>query len=145
MVTTAAHSSRAGLDSTLLLVARLLLAYVFLPAGIGKITGFEGTVGYIASQGLPVPQLLAIAAIVAEVGGGLALIVGFQTRLAGWGLAIFTVAAAVLFHHYWDIDAAQAAAQKLNFVKNLGIAGGLLALSVAGAGAWSVDGRRTGF
>ncbi|MBF5004477.1 DoxX family protein [Diaphorobacter caeni] len=142
---TATHTSRSGLDSALLLVARLLLAYLFLPAGIGKITGFEGTVGYIASQGLPVPQLLAAAAIVAEVGGGLALILGFQTRLVSWGLAFFTLMAACLFHNYWTVTGAQAATQQLLFNKNLGVVGGLLALSVAGAGAWSMDGKRVGY
>ncbi|QNP48754.1 DoxX family protein [Diaphorobacter aerolatus] len=142
---TATHSSRSGLDSALLLVSRLLLAYFFLPAGIGKITGFEGTVGYIASQGLPVPQLLAAAAIIAEVGGGLALIVGFQTRLVAWGLAFFTLVAGCLFHNYWTLSGAQAATQQLMFNKNLAIVGGLLALSVAGAGAWSMDSRRTGY
>ena len=142
---TATHTSRSSLDSALLLAARLLLAYMFLPAGIGKITGFEGTIGYIASQGLPVPSLLAVAAIVAEVGGGLALIVGFQTRLASWGLAFFTLMAACLFHHYWTLSGAQAATQQLMFIKNLGVVGGLLALSVAGAGAWSMDGKRFGY
>ena len=142
---TATHTSRSGLDSALLLVGRLLLAYMFLPAGIGKITGFAGTVGYIASQGLPIPQLLAVVAIVAEVGGGLALIVGFQTRLASWGLAFFTVVAACLFHNYWAQTGAQVGVQQLMFTKNLAIAGGLLALSVAGAGAWSMDARRSGY
>lgn len=142
---TATHTSRSGLDSALLLVARLLLAYLFLPAGIGKITGFEGTVGYITSQGLPVPQLLAAAAIVAEVGGGLALILGFQTRLVSWGLAFFTLMAACLFHNYWTVTGAQAATQQLLFNKNLGVVGGLLALSVAGAGVWSMDGKRVGY
>lgn len=142
---TATHTSRSGLDSALLLVGRLLLAYLFLPAGIGKITGFEGTVGYIASQGLPIPSLLAVAAICAEVGGGLALIIGFRTRLVSWGLAFFTLVAACLFHNYWTLSGAQAATQQLMFTKNLAIVGGLLALSVAGAGAWSVDGRRSGY
>ncbi|QIL80581.1 DoxX family protein [Diaphorobacter sp. HDW4A] len=142
---TATHTSRSGLNSALLLLGRLLLAYMFLPAGIGKITGFDGTVGYIASQGLPIPQLLAAAAIVAEVGGGLALIVGFQIRLVSWGLAFFTLVAACLFHNYWTLSGAQAATQQLMFVKNLAIVGGLLALSVAGAGAWSMDAKRAGY
>ncbi|MPN04098.1 Inner membrane protein YphA [bioreactor metagenome] len=139
---TATHTSRSSLDSTLLLVARLLMAYLFLPSGVGKITGFEGTVGYIASQGLPIPQVMAALAIVAEVGGGIALILGVKTRWVAWAMAFFTVAAAVLFHNYWAQSGPQVGMQQLMCTKNLAIAGGLLALSVAGAGAWSVDGQR---
>ena len=124
------------------LVSRLLLAWLFLPAGIGKITGFSGTVGYIASQGLPLPEVMAALAILAEVGGGLALVLGFQTRLAAWGLAFFTLATAVFFHNYWSLPEAQQMAQQINFNKNIAIVGGLLALSLTGAGAWSLDGRR---
>src|SRR5258707_6261537 len=80
------------------LVGRLLLAAIFITSGFGKITGFEGTVGYIASKGLPLPQVAAIIAIVAELGGGILLAIGYKARWAALVLAVFTLAAGILFH-----------------------------------------------
>ena len=129
-------------SNPLALIGRLLLAYVFIPAGIGKLgAGFAGTVGYIASKGLPMPEVLAVAALVVEIGAGIALLVGFKTRWAALLLALFSLAAAFFFHNYWAVPADQVMAQTLNFTKNLGLAGGLLAFAAFGAGAWSLDGR----
>ncbi len=125
-----------------LLAARALMALMFVPAGIGKITGFEGTVGYIASVGLPLAAAGAVAAIVVEVLGGLALLAGAGTRIAALVLAAFTLAASVFFHAYWSVPADQAFVQQLMFFKNLAIVGGLLGLAAAGAGGWSLDARR---
>lgn len=127
-----------------LLAARALMALMFVPAGIGKITGFEGTVGYIASVGLPLAAAGAVAAIVVEVLGGLALLAGAGTRIAALVLAAFTLAASVFFHAYWSVPADQAFVQQLMFFKNLAIVGGLLGLAAAGAGGWSLDARRQG-
>jgi putative oxidoreductase len=124
------------------LVGRVLLALMFLIAGIGKIgAGFAGTVGYISSVGLPLPQVAAIGAIFVEIVGSLALIVGWKTRWAALALALFTVATALLFHNYWAMPANQQMMQQIIFMKNLAVAGGLLMLAVAGPGAWSVDRR----
>ena len=139
MNTSAAFGRSSGADSALLLLGRALIAWLFIPAGIGKIVGFAGTAGYIASKGMPMPNVMVVLAILAELGCGLAILVGFQTRLASWGLALFSVVSAVIFHAYWSAQGADIAAQQINFNKNLAIAGGLLALSVAGAGAWSLD------
>lgn len=131
-----------ALQNPLTLIGRLLLAYVFIPAGISKLGGgFAGTVGYIASKGLPMPELLAMAAIAVEIGAGILLLIGFKTRWAALALALFTLGAALFFHNYWAVPAEQAMTQTLMFNKNLGIAGGLLALAAFGAGAFSVDGR----
>ena len=124
------------------LVARLLMVALFLPAGLNKITGFEGTVGYIASVGLPLATVGAVVAIVVEVVGSLALLAGFATRWAALALALFTLGASVFFHNYWAMPAEQQFVQQLMFFKNLGMVGGLLALAAAGAGAWSLDARR---
>lgn len=132
-----------ALQNPLALMARLLLAALFLPAGIGKITGFEGTVGYIASVGLPLATLAAAAAIVVEVIGGLALLVGFGTRWAALVLALFTLVASIFFHNYWGVPAEQQFMQQLLFMKNIGVTGGLLALAAFGAGAFSLDARRS--
>jgi putative oxidoreductase len=131
------------LQNPLALLSRLLLAALFLPAGIGKITGFAGTAGYIASVGLPMPTVAAAVAIAVEVLGGLALLIGFGTRWAALALALFTLGASFFFHNYWAMPAEQQMMQQLMFMKNIGVTGGLLALAAFGAGAFSLDARRT--
>lgn len=146
MPTTAIHTtggaSTDGLQDTLALIGRVLMASLFIPAGWSKIGGFAGTVGYIASKGLPVPELLAALAIAAELGLGLLLLVGFKARWAAFGLAIFVAVITPIFHNYWAMPEAQQMMQKLNFTKNIAILGGLLVLSAFGPGALSVDGRK---
>ena len=132
----------SGAHDVMALIGRVLLAYLFVPAGWGKIAGFAGTVGYIASQGVPLPQVAAALAIVAELGLGLLLLVGFQTRWAALGLAVFTAVITPIFHHYWSVPDAQVMMQTLNFNKNLAIVGGLLAFAAFGAGRLSIDGKR---
>jgi putative oxidoreductase len=121
------------------LVGRVLLALIFITSGFGKITGFEGTVGYIASKGLPLPQVGAIVAILVELGGGLMLAIGFKARWAALALAIFTLAAGFLFHDFWNADAASKMAQSINFWKNVSMAGGMLLAFAFGPGAYSLD------
>lgn len=125
-----------------LLAARVLMAALFIPAGISKISGFQGTVGYIASKGLPLPEAGAAAAIVVEVVVAAALLIGWRTRWAALIIAAFTAAAAVFFHAYWAMPADQQMMQSIMFWKNLAIVGGLLAIAAAGAGRWSADGGR---
>ena len=131
-----------ALQNPFTLTGRVLLALLFLPAGIGKIGGFAGTVGYIGSVGLPLPQLAAVLAIVVEVGGGLALLAGYGTRLAALALALFTLVASFLFHNFWAMPSEQVMMQQLMFFKNIAVVGGLLVLAAHGAGAYSVDARR---
>lgn len=132
----------ANLQKPLSLAARLLLAALFIPAGLSKIGGFTGTAGYIGSVGLPLPEVGAAIAIVVEVGAGLALLLGFGTRWAALALALFTLAASFFFHAYWNLPAEQQMMQQLMFMKNIAVTGGLLALAAFGAGAWSLDARR---
>lgn len=129
-------------QSLLSLAGRLLLALLFIPAGISKITGFEGTVGFIASKGLPAAGLMAAGAIAVELGAGLALAAGWHARLAALLLAGFTLVASVIFHNFWAMPADQQMLQSLMFMKNIGVVGGLLMVVAAGAGAWSLDARR---
>ncbi len=131
-----------SIQNGLTLVGRLLFVALFLPAGIGKLTGFAGTVGYISSVGLPLPTLGAVLALVVEIGGSLMLLTGFGTRIAALVLAVFTLAASVFFHNYWGVAADQAFVQQLMFFKNVAVAGGLLVLAAHGAGSWSLDSRR---
>ena len=122
-------------------VGRILIAYLFIPAGISKLMGFAGTVGYITSAGLPLPQVAAAIAIVVELGVGIAFLLGFKTRIAAIVLAVFTVMTAVFFHKYWSAPDAMKMMQQINFNKNIAIAGGLLAFAAFGPGRLSVDKR----
>ena len=131
-----------SLKNPLSLLGRLLMAWMFLPAGIGKITGFAGTVAYSASVGLPMPQVGSALALVVEIVGGLALILGFGTRWAALALALFTLVASFFFHNYWAFPVDKQMIPSLLFMKNMAIVGGLLTLAAWGAGAWSLDARR---
>ncbi len=133
----------ANLQNPLSLLARVLLAVLFVPAGISKISGFSGTAGYIGSVGLPLPELGVVIAIVIEAGAGIALLLGIGTRWAALALALFTLVASLFFHNFWAMPAEQQMMQQLMFMKNIAITGGLLALVAFGAGAWSIDGRRS--
>jgi len=114
------------------LVGRILLATIFVAAGIGKVTGFDATVGYIAAKALPMPQILAIAAIVVELGAGLMLVAGWKARAAAAALLVFTGLAAFLFHAFWAVPPEEAAMQRIQFLKNLAIMGGLFYVMVYG-------------
>jgi putative oxidoreductase len=113
------------------LVARVLLSAIFITAGYQKIGGYDGTLQYMASQGVPGFMLPAVIAL--ELGGGLAILFGLFSRWAALGLAIFSVVAALIFHTNFA-DQMQA----VSFMKNLAIAGGLLLLYANGPGAWAV-------
>ncbi|NRP90725.1 Inner membrane protein YqjF [Ensifer adhaerens] len=116
---------------------RLLIAIMFISSGFGKIMAPEATQGYIASVGLPLPMLSYLLAIVVEIGGGLLLVVGYQTRIVGLVVAAFTLATAVFFHNNFADQN-----QMIHFMKNIAIIGGLLQVVAFGAGAFSLDARR---
>ena len=134
----------ANLQNPLSLIGRILLALLFVPAGFSKIAGFAGTVGYIASKGVPLPEVAAAIAIAVELGLGLLLLVGFMTRWAALGIAIFTFVISFIFHNYWGVPAEQAMMQQLMVFKNMAVVGGLLTVAAWGAGAWSVDAKTGG-
>jgi len=119
-------------DKVIELAGRVLLGHIFLLAGINKISGYEGTAGYMEAMG--VPGMLLPLVIILEVVGGLALIVGFKTKWAAAALAGFTVLAAVLFHADFSDQT-----QMILFMKNWAITGGLLLVYVYGAGELSID------
>ena len=134
--------TRIGSDA-LMLLGRLMIAAIFVMSGIGKLADPAGTIAYIRSAGLPVATVAYAIAVIAEIGGGLAIAAGFYTRLVALGMAVFTVAAAFGFHF-----PTTEMGQFVNFWKNVAIAGGFLFLVAQGAGAWSLDGlrlRRRGF
>ncbi len=121
------------------LAGRLFLSILFITAGFGKVMAFGGTAGYIASKGLPVPEVLAGLAIIAELGGGLAILFGFKTRLVAWLLVLFLIIITPIFHNFWAAAADQVGNQKINFMKNLSILGGMLMVAGFGAGRFSID------
>ena len=118
---------------------RLLLAFIFIMAGAQKITGYVGTQGYMEMMG--VPGALLPLVILTELGGGIALALGWQTRLTAFALAGFSLISGVLFHLVpsFGLDGMQAQGEMINFMKNVSIAGGMLMLVSLGGGAYALD------
>ncbi len=121
-----------------LLVARLFYSSLFVLFGYFKLTGYAATVSSMAGRGLVPADLFAVIAIVFELGGGLLMLVGYQTRCVALALAIYTLIAALIAHTHWAD-----ANQLTHFFKNMAIVGGSLAFVASGAGAYSVDRRRS--
>ncbi len=115
---------------------RLLMAAIFILSGIGKVAAPAATIGFIASTGLPFATLGFAAAVAVELGGGILLAVGYQTRLVASVLALFSIVTALVFHHAFGDQN-----QMIHFLKNVAIAGGLLQVVAFGAGAFSIDAR----
>jgi len=124
------------------LVGRVLLALIFIIAGFGKITGFEGTVGYMQAYNMPMTQILAVIAIIIELGGGIMIAVGWKARWGAAAIFIFVLVASFVFHAFWAVPADQAQLQNIMFMKNLVIMGGMLYIIVYGSGPLSVDKNR---
>jgi putative oxidoreductase len=124
-------------SSTTILLGRILLAVIFLLSGFGKLTAISGTAAYFGALGLPVPTVTAVLVGLIELLGGIAILVGFQTRIVAWVLAIFTIATGLVAHTGWADQM-----QMIQFLKNLAITGGFLLLASSGAGAYSIDAKR---
>jgi len=119
------------------LLARIFLGHIFLLAGVSKINTYEGTQGYMDAMG--VPGVLLPLVILLEIAGGLMIIIGWKTKWASIALALFTVVAAAIFHSNFADQM-----QMILFMKNIAIVGGFLLLAVHGAGAYSLDNRKSG-
>ncbi len=118
-------------------VARVLLASLFLISGFGKLAAPAATKAYIVYAGLPLPDLAYLTAVFVEVGLGLALLLGYRTRLVAALMAAFTLVTAFAFHaHFGDQN------QMTHFLKNVAITGGLLEVAVYGAGTFALDALR---
>ena len=128
-------------NNEVILLARILLVVLFVLFGWSKLTDFSGTVGYMASAGLPVPKLAAAVVVLMEFFVGLAIVLGFFTRPLALLLALYTLGTALIGHHYWTMDGADRMANMINFYKNISIIGGLLLLCVTGPGRYSIDRR----
>jgi len=125
----------------LTLIGRLAIAWLFVQAGWSKLMAVPATIGYMQKFGMPQAEILVWPAIAIELLGGIALAIGWQARWMAAIFVLFLVIATVVFHPYWAFDAAQVAAQKNNFFKNLAILGAMLLIMAFGPGRYSVDGR----
>lgn len=125
------------------LFGRIFLSLIFIVSGFGKAMDFGGTVAYMETYGIPLPGLLFVLALLFELGGGVLLLLGFQTRLAAAALIVFTVLATLIFHDFWSYADAERQMQFINFMKNLSMIGGLLLVIGFGAGPYSLD-RKSG-
>ena len=121
------------------LVGRILLAAIFLMSGIGKIGGFAGTAGYMASKGIPMTDVLLAITIVIEIGAALMIIAGFKARLGATALLLWMVPVTFIFHNFWAMPADQQMIQQIMFMKNLGLMGGMLYIMAFGSGPMSMD------
>jgi putative oxidoreductase len=123
-------------------LGRLLLALIFLISGWGKIFAFGATAAAMAKRGMPLPEILLVAAIAIELGAGALLVLGWKTRAAAVALLVFLVPATLYFHNYWTFPPAEQRNQRNHFLKNVAIGGALLFILGTGAGSLSLDERR---
>jgi putative oxidoreductase len=128
-------------QSMAMLIGRILMGTIFLVAGIRKALAIAGTAGYMAKFGVPMADVLVYGAIILEIVGGLALILGWHTKAVAWILAIFIVVITPIFHGFWSYPPDQYVGQLNHFLKNLSVVGGLIYVATFGAGAMSVDKR----
>jgi len=151
MATTYSHSradiphydvrAAAGVNDAVLAVGRVLIAIIFVMSGLEKFMDLTAAAGQIGSKGLPLPYGLAVATACVELGGGLLIIIGWQTRIAALALSLFTAVAAYFFHDFWHYASGpEHTNNMIHFMKNVSMVGGLLRLMAVGAGRYSLDG-----
>lgn len=121
------------------LVGRILVALIFIVSGIGKITGYAGTAGYMASKGLPFVDVLLPLTILIELGGGLLIALGWKLRWAAAAIFLFMIPVTLVFHNPAGLAAAEAQQQTIHLLKNLSIMGGMLCLFAFGPGRFGID------
>ena len=130
-----------NVQNTAALIGRILLALIFIISGFGKITGYAGTAGYMASKGLPMVAVLLPLTILVELGGGLLIALGWKARWAAAVIFLFIIPVTLVFHNPAGLDAAQAQQQMINLLKNVSIMGGMLGLFAFGPGGFSLDAK----
>jgi putative oxidoreductase len=136
-----ADSMAASWSDFLLLVGRILLGWLFLASAYAKLGNIAGTTAYMTGMGLSPPEAMSWIAGLVELVLGLSLILGFATRYAALGTFIWVLIATAIAHRYWSYPAAAQGAQYNNFLKNIAIMGGALAIFIAGAGRFSADAK----
>jgi putative oxidoreductase len=132
-----------NLQNSAALAGRILLALIFIIAGYGKIGGYAGTAGYMASKGLPMVAVLLPLTILVELGGGLLIALGWKARWAAAVIFLFLIPVTLVFHNPAGLAPAEAQQQMINLLKNVSIMGGMLGLFAFGPGGFSVDARKS--
>jgi putative oxidoreductase len=130
-------------SSVVPLFARLMISAIFVFSGLNKLMTFSMMTGFAASKGMPFPALMIGGAAAVEILGGLAVLTGFQGKIAGWILFLFLIPTTIVFHNFWALQGTERVDNMAHFMKNLAIMGGLLFLATFGPGAYSIDARRT--
>jgi putative oxidoreductase len=123
------------------LAGRILISVIFLISGFFKVGGYSQIVGYAAAVHLPAPGVAIAMAAAVELACGLAILAGFKTRASAWLLFLYLLPVTYIFHNFWAVQGQEQQMQMVNFLKNVAIMGGLLVLSVNGAGAYSADAK----
>ena len=123
------------------LLGRFLISIIFILSGVNKVASFSMMTGFVASKGMPLPYLMIGGAAAVEILGGLAILAGFQTKIAAWILFLFLIPTTAMFHNFWVMQGADRMDNQGHFMKNLAIMGGLLFVAAFGAGSYSVDSR----
>lgn len=131
-----------SVSGTVALVGRVLLAAIFVSAGVSKLATTAATAAYMASHGIPLSGVLVYGVIVVELIGGLMLMAGLYARLVAGVLFLYTLALALIFHAYWAVPAAEARIQRGFFFEHLSMMGGMLVVVALGAGSLSLDAWR---
>jgi putative oxidoreductase len=126
-------------SDALALVGRILLGSIFVLSGFQKLMGFSGVAAGIAGKGLPMPEVLAVLTVIIELGAGLLLVIGWKARWAAFLLFLFVIPVSLVYHNFWTMEGAQAAINKIQFLKNVSIMGGMLVVTAFGPGRYSVD------
>jgi putative oxidoreductase len=126
-------------SDALALVGRILLGLIFVLSGFQKLMGFSGVVANITGKGLPLPEVLAVLTVAIELGAGLLLVVGWKARWAALLIFLYIIPVSLTFHNFWTMEGAQAAMNKIQFLKNVSIMGGMLLVAAFGPGRYSLD------
>jgi putative oxidoreductase len=126
-------------SDALALVGRVLLGLIFVLSGFQKLMGYSGLVATLTGKGLPMPEVLGVLTVAIELGTGLLLVVGWKARWAALLLFLFVIPVSLTFHNFWTMEGAQAAMNKIQFLKNVSIMGGMLLVAAFGPGRYSVD------
>ena len=122
-------------------LGRLLMSLIFLFSGLEKLRTWKQTAAYMTSKRMPWVPFFLVGAIVLEVGGGISVFLGWETKIGAVALILFLISAALIFHNFWACEGMERQIQMAMFLKNVSIMGGLLLLVYFGPGPMSIDGR----
>ena len=123
------------------LAGRILMSVLFLVSGFFKLGAYSQMVGYAASKGLPMAGVAVACAAVLELAGGLAILIGFQTKIAAWLLFLYLIPTTFYFHNFWAMQGMEQQNNMVHLLKNVAIMGGLVILAANGPGPYSIDSR----